>query len=574
MSGHAVAGRVERNVKELVKRLQAYPVVSWELAAATAFANILALASPLFVIQVLNRYVAHGVDATLWTLTVGVVLAIGLEAAFRHLRLKIADALTRLFDRGNSDSLFAILNGARADILAQIPAGQRREVAGAPDTIAQAYGAPNIAAMLDVPFALLFLLALALLSLPLALVTALFIGGVIAYGIHQQRASQAPAKQMQGAAAQRQAVLDSVLNDGDSVRAFTATGALAKSWDKIQDRISAIQHRILLGQGKSQTVTAAVQALLSTAVIAIGAMLVVRGHLDVGLLIGTNILASRALGPVLKVAGMVSAIAKADTAQALMDQVLQLPLERSQGSALGDYKGGLEFKDVAFAHPGQPAPLFENLTLRLDPGSLIVVSGANGAGKTTLAKLLAGLLLPTRGQVLADGVDVQQIAPEWWRRQLVYLPQEPGFFNATVRENIQAFSPALDEAGLNRVIRDAGLEKFFATSQQGFDMALTQGGRNLPLGIRRRLALARALASNGKLVILDEPTEGLDGEGVQQMAKVIQTLSQQGCTIIALSHDPNIIKGAPHILDLNAKPVPRLLHVQSSELPAKTSGGA
>jgi len=147
----------------------------------------------------------------------------------------------------------------------------------------------------------------------------------------------------------------------------------------------------------------------------------------------------------------------------------------------------------------------------------------------------------------------------------VYLPQEPGFINGTVRENLLAFNPALGEAGLNTVIRDAGLEQFFATSQQGFDMPLTAGGRNLPLGIRRRLALARALASNGKLVILDEPTEGLDGEGVQQMGRVISNLSQKGCTIIALSHDPNIIKGAPHVLDLNAKPVPRLLHVQSAE---------
>jgi len=112
------------------------------------------------------------------------------------------------------------------------------------------------------------------------------------------------------------------------------------------------------------------------------------------------------------------------------------------------------------------------------------------------------LLAPSRGQVVVDGVDLAQVAPEWWRRQLVYLPQEPGFMNATVRENILAFNPNLDEVGLNTVIREAGLESFFATSQKGFDMELVGGGRNLPLGIRRRLALARALACDGRLVIL------------------------------------------------------------------------
>jgi len=203
--------------------------------------------------------------------------------------------------------------------------------------------------------------------------------------------------------------------------------------------------------------------------------------------------------------------------------------------------------------------LFESLSVTLAPGALFVVTGANGAGKTTLARLIVGLIRPSRGQILVDGVDLAQVAPEWWRRQLVYLPQEPSFINGTVRENIMAFNPDLDEQGLNTVIRDAGLEKFFATSHQGFDMKLQAGGRDLPVGIRRRLGLARALAVGGNLVVLDEPTEGLDAEGAQQIGRVMNALNKRGCTIIALSHDANIIKGAPNILDLNSKPVPKLI---------------
>jgi len=202
--------------------------------------------------------------------------------------------------------------------------------------------------------------------------------------------------------------------------------------------------------------------------------------------------------------------------------------------------------------------------MTLPPGALFVVSGANGAGKTTLARLIVGLMRPSRGQILVDGVDLAQVAPEWWRRQLIYLPQEPSFINGTVRENIMAFNPSLDEQGLNMVIHDAGLDKFFATSQQGFDMKLQAGGRDLPVGIRRRLGLARALAVGGSLVVLDEPTEGLDAEGALQVGRVMSALRKRGCTIIALSHDPNIIKGAPHILDLNAKPVPKLIEVKPS----------
>ncbi|MCR4379414.1 MAG: ABC transporter transmembrane domain-containing protein, partial [Rhodospirillales bacterium] len=253
-------------MNELLKRLKAYPTVTWELAGASLFANVLALASPLFVIQVLNRYVAHGVDATLWTLTAGVIIAIAFEAAFRHLRLKIAHALALPFDRANADLVFGTLISARAEVLAQVPAGQRREAANAPDAVAQAYGASNMTAYLDAPFAVLFLVALALLSLPLAFVALLFVLGLVAYGIINQRAQLAPANEMQIAAARRQALLDSALSESDTVRAFTTAGQLRARWTKAIDGMESISRRITVAQSGSQTTTQAIQALMSTAI--------------------------------------------------------------------------------------------------------------------------------------------------------------------------------------------------------------------------------------------------------------------------------------------------------------------
>jgi len=338
------------------------------------------------------------------------------------------------------------------------------------------------------------------------------------------------------------------------------------------DGLEAVRTVVAVRQGGAQNTSQAVQALMSTAIIAVGGMLVVGGNFDVGLLIGANILAARTLGPIMRITQLAGVLSTAQAGLKTLDDAKRLARERHTGSALGAFKGGVELKDLGFAYPGQPTPLFESLNLKLEPGALFVVSGANGTGKTTMARLLVGLVSPSRGQILVDGVDLTQVAPEWWRRQIVYLPQEPGFFSGTVRENILAFNPNLTEEELNTVIRDAGLARFFSTSQDGFDMALQADGHNLPLGIRRRLALARALASGGRLVVLDEPTEGLDGEGAQQISHVMNALSKQGATIIALSHDPNIIKGAPHVLDLNAKPIPRLLHVQDGDDKVKGGG--
>ncbi|MFC1672629.1 ATP-binding cassette domain-containing protein [Pseudomonadota bacterium] len=552
-------------MEELFKRLKTYPYVTAELLAASLFANILALATPLFVIQVLNRYVSHGVDATLMTLAAGVVVAIAFELAFRQIRLNLGSAFAAPFDKANADRVFRVLTGARADALAQVPPGQKREAAAGADAVRQAYNAPSVAAYLDLPFALVFLLALLMLSAPLAAIAVLVMALVVVIGVAQARAMSGPTAELQRNGAERQGLLDSALADPETVRAFTAQNHLRDRWSKLGESFDAAHAKITTRQGGAQNLTYALQALMSTAIISVGAMLVVGGKLDVGLLIGANILAARALAPVVRMTQLAGPLAKAKSARQAITQILQTPMERLEGSALGSYSGGIEFKDLGFAYPGQPTPLFESLNLKLGPGAVLVVSGGNGAGKTTLAKLLAGLLSPSRGQILVDGLELAQVAPEWWRRQTIYLPQEPTFINATVRENILAYSPDLDDAGLNKVVRDAGLEKFFAESQLGFDMMLANGGRNLPLGIRRRLALARALASGGRLVIMDEPTEGLDGEGAQQVGHVMNALSQHGCTIIAFSHDPNVIQGAPHILDLNAKPVPRLLKVESGD---------
>jgi len=546
-------------VNELFKRLKAFPLVTLELLGASLFANILALASSLFVIQVLNRYVAHGVDASLITLVCGVLIAIIFEFSFRQIRLTLADALAKPFDRTYAASSYDVLTCARGDALAQLTPGQKREAAAAADAVQQAYSAPSMAAYLDLPFAAVFLGALLLLSPPLALIAFIFTIIVIILGLVNFKAMKGPTQSMQGHLAQRQGLLDSALSDPDTVRAFTAESFLRKRWAAVLDSLETARTTMAKRQGSQQNTIIAVQALLSTATIAVGGMLVVAGDLDVGLLIGANILAARTLAPIIRITQSVGIIAKATTSIQVVENFARLPREPRDGSALGLYKGALEFKDLGFAYAGQPTPLFESLNLKLQPGSLCVVTGANSMGKTSLARLIVGLMKPTRGQVLVDGVDLAQVAPEWWRRQIIYLPQEPGFFNGTVRDNILAYNPTMDEAGLNKVIREAGLERYFAQSQHGFDTQLIAGGRDLSLGIRRRLALARALASEGQLVILDEPTEGLDAEGTQQISKVMNALNKRGCTIIALSHDRNIIQGAPLILDLNVKPVPKIL---------------
>ena len=554
-------------MNELFARLKSRPAIFAEMTAASLLANILALASPLFVIQVLNRYIAHGVDATLATLAAGTVIAIMLEFGFRQVRLRLAAFVNKPYDEGLTNSAFAVLTGAKSAAIDALPAGLRQQIVSGADTLQTAYSAPNAAALFDVPFALVFVAALFLLSPPLAVIVMVFLAAVFAVTLLTLSSLRAPTRDMTAASGRRNALIGTVTSAGDTVRAFNAGAFIRRQWRDESGLFQKLFGKIMGRQGLVQSLSTSAQGLMSVAVIATGAVLVVRGQLDVGGMIGANILAARALGPIIKLAQMSESFAKARQALALLQEFAKVPQERTEGSALSEYSGALEFQDLAFVHPNQRSPLFESLNLKLEPGATLFVAGSNGAGKTTMARLLVGLLEPTRGKILADGVDLAQIVPEWWRKQIVYLPQEPGFLNATIRDNLLATNPDLDDKALNNLALDAGLKPFIDQSPEGFDTEITNNGANLSLGIRRRLALARALATKGRLVVIDDPTEGLDVEGVKLVIDIINKLSKEGRTMVVFTHDPQILASAPQFLNLNSKPVPQLVRNKDKEKP-------
>ena len=548
---------------ELLRRLTARPIITAELVLATLLANLLALASPLFVMQVLNRYVTYGIDATLATLTVGVLGAIALEYAFRQARLLLISHDLGLADRQRAVGAFGMLLTARTEALEKVPAGQRRETLRGLDAVEAAYGPANLGAVFDVPFALLFLGTLALLSPALAVVTAFFMAIVVGYGVLNQRALRQPARELGEAAGVGNRLLATTDRAADTVRAFNGADHLIAAWHKYVKVAGALRKKIADNQGRAQTVAQSAQAVMSVAVIAIGAVLVVKGSLDTGALIGANILAARALGPLARLAQLGEALAKAEQALTQVRALAALPVERDQGTALKSYSGALEFKGVEFAFPRQ-APLFEALNLSIAPGAVLVVTGRNGTGKTTLARLLVGLISPSKGQILADGVDLRQTVHAWWRRQIQYLPQEPSFFDGTIRDNLKAANPDLDDDGMLAALHRANLGRFVDESPNGLGTEIAENGYALALGLRRRLALARALCTGGKLVLFDEPTEALDDDGRAAVYATMKELAQNGCTMIVMTSDPQILRGARLILDLNAKPVPRLLTVPVS----------
>ena len=545
-------------MKELFFLLRSRPMLASELLIASFFINVLSLVSPLFFILVFNRYVTSGFDGTLITLTAGMVLAVALKAAFGAARNRLCEDVTGEREPLRLQQMFQILLRARPSDLSGLTRSQVMDAIQAPQAGMAASSPQNIGAILDTPFAVLSVFLIFLLSPPLGITTLLAMVVSCVINLAGVRNVRGPARDAAEAASAGRSVAAQALLEPDAVRVFGWQTTLLMAWNDQMRRMHNQRRKIFRVDGASQTGLEVTSLLTRTVIIAVGARLVVQGELSMGALIGVSYLSGMPVAILSRSIRSAATLHSAREQMAAFKNIVSLPLESEQGLAIANFKGRLEFSDLAFGWPGSHGPLFESVSLGLEPGGFLAVSGRNGTGKTTLARLVAGLLDPVRGQILIDGQDLRQVAPVWWRRQIMYLPQEPVFFKASVLENIRVANPGMSDEDVQRVVVQAGLKSFLNAQPRGLAMMIEDGGRTLSPGIRRRLALARALAQDGQVALLDDPTEALDAEGCKFVHDVIRDLLARKKTIVVCTNDMRILPLAGVYLDLNSKPVPRV----------------
>jgi len=549
-------------MNELIRRLFRSRSLAVEILVASLFVNTLFLASPIYVIQILSRYIGYGFDGTLYTLTSGMLIALALWMGFTVVRTRMCAAISGEPDRVIHTAVLDALSSVKSSVLERIPQPKIQEITSTPQTIQSAYEASRIVSVLDMPYFLLFFLAILFLSPLLAVITLLAVGATVLSGALAVNSALKSETTLRERSAQFHGSVGAAIQGGESVRAFNGQGFLHALWRDQLDGLSRLREKIVVRKSRWSAIAQGLSMLLRITIYAVGAKQVVMGDMTVGTLIGVSILSSKALQISSSFMQTVKLMGRAAEARRMIDEFIALPRESVAGTALKRFSGRIEFKDVAMAFPGATGPLFESLSCTIEPGAVVGILGSNGAGKTTLSKLLAGLLDPVRGQILADGVDLRQLSSQWWRTQIMYLPQEPTFLNGTFKDNITMSVPGIDVESLNNVVREADLKRFLDASANGIETAIADGGRSLPLGVRKRLALARALAGQGRLAIFDEPTEGLDAEGCEAVIRVLARLSKEGRTIVIVSRDANVIRGFTAVIDLNSKPVPKIGNVQ------------
>lgn len=539
---------------------------STDLWVSTVTINVLALASSFYSIHLLNRYVTVGLTPTLVTLTVGVILSIGFEVFMRKQRQQVLLAITRENEEKTSRRVFESLARARFEPLSLVPLPVKREAMGAPAMQQQMASISNLGAILDMPFAIMFLLGAILLYWPLGIFGILLSGWALWLGYANEKNQRQAADEHAKASSKNQQLGQFLLSASEAVRCLPMRLPLTRRWTDVGSASLTSRRDGMVIQSDLQSRIQMMSQCLTVLVYSVGAMAVVRGDFTTGGLIGANILISRAFGSCSRAAYLSDAILRAQRAEDALRQLEALEQETSEGNGVSprSLKGHLELVDAAFSYPNQPVPLFERLDISLHPGQVMVIAGPNGSGKSSLIKVMLGLLSPKRGLVRADSIELRQLSQEWWRSHIGYAPQEPVFFDGSLRENLLLDRQVADDEVLEWV-KAMGLEGFLANDPAGLDRQIVGQETGMAVGLRRRFVLIRAVLGNAPVLFLDDPTEGLDQSGQAAVAKLLNRLVTEGKTLVVASNEPFILRAADVVVDMGHKPSPKVALVKRED---------
>ena len=541
----AAAPGVRRS--ELGEALRACRTAFIGVGIMSCMINLLYLTGSLFMLEVYDRVLPSRSVPTLIGL---IILAGGLYMAQGVLDLIRGRILGRI-----GTSLDEALNARVFDIVVRLPLtvggrGEGLQPLRDLDNVRGFLAGMGPGAFFDLPW-LPFYLAICFAFHVLIGVTAL-VGAIIlvTLTVMTEFLSRAPARQALGLAARRNDLAAASRRNAEVLVAMGMSGRLTRRWSEANQNYLDGNERASDVSGGLGAAAKVLRMMLQSAVLAVGAYLVIHQEATGGIIIAGSILSARALAPVdLAIAHWKSFMAARQSWHRL-NRLLESMPARATPTLLQNPANRLSVEAVTMVPPGDQRVIVQDVTFALAAGNGLGVIGPSGSGKSSLVRALVGVWQPARGKVRIDGAALDQWSSDVLGRHIGYLPQDVELFAGSVAQNICRFDPAATSDSIIAAAKEAGVHEMIIKMREGYDTQVGEQGAALSAGQAQRVALARALYGDPFLIVLDEPNSNLDTEGDEALTRAIRGARERGAIVVVVAHRPIGIEAVDQLLVL------------------------
>jgi PrtD family type I secretion system ABC transporter len=517
------------------------------IAGFSFFMNLLLILPSIYMMQVFDRVLTSNSQETLLVLFVGTVIGLLFLLCLDYIRNRLQHVIGNIIDERLSPPVVNTLVGKAARSAGTTKLEGIRDV-GAVKT---AFSANGLVSLFDAPWVIVYVAVIWFFHPVLGMAAAAAALVMLGLAWLNDRVGRRDMESLQQQSRRASMYVENSMRNAEILQALGMTQGLLARWQDLQGKMAGLQTTASRNSVTFTAISRFVRQAVQVIMMSLGAYLVLTQHASPGIMIATTILLGRAIQPVEQVVGSWRMLVDARAAFYRLQELAREFDTNTKRVTLPRPEGRLTVDSLSYRAPGSEKPILLNVSLGLEPGEALAIIGPSAAGKSTLARILTGIWPPVTGSVRLDGADLA-----YWPRQDVgpwigYVPQDVELFDGSVADNIARLGQVDSQAVVAAATR-ANAHDMILALPQGYDTQVGDGGARLSPGQRQRIALARALFGDPRLVILDEPNSNLDNEGEIALAQAMSSLRKEGVTSVVVTHRPSLIAHVDKVLVLNA----------------------
>jgi ATP-binding cassette subfamily C protein len=538
----------EKGHEELRKVRREGRLAYWFVGIFSFFANLLMLTGPLYMLQVYDRVLGSRSEATLVALTILVAFLYGMMGLLDFTRGRIMGRVGMQFQARLDRRVFE----ASVRKLALLPDENSARASRDLETVQRFMTSPVLMAFFDLPWTPIFLFGIALFH-PWLGILAVSGGAILVFmALLNQIMLRKPVAAGNSASIKAESLSGQISKGAEMIQSMGMLDAAFSRWQVARGHALREQLEYADVGGMFSAITKAFRLFLQSAMLGVGAYLVLQNEVTPGAMIAGSILLGRALAPIELMIGQWVSVEGARKSWGNLSNLLGALPPLPEHTPLPRPNAKLEVQQISVVPPGQKVATLRGLSFSLLPGQALGVIGSSGSGKSTLARALTGVWQPAVGKIRLDGASLEQYNPEMLGQHIGYLPQTVQLFDGTVAENIARLSREPDPEKVIMAARLADAHDMILRLPNGYDTQVNSIGGQLSGGQIQRVGLARAMYGDPVLLVLDEPNSNLDNEGSNALNKAIFMMKKKGCSILIMAHRPSAIQQCEVLLRLEA----------------------